>query len=74
MARWKRIEQGGIARYVIIRAFFFGLFLFVLSRAYSNPPFPWYWTLTGQLVAGIVYGFVSWFLTMRFYARARGQR
>ena len=53
---------------------FFGLFLFVLSRAYSNPPFPWYWTLTGQLVAGIVYGFVSWFLTMRLYARARGQR
>jgi len=73
IARWERIKEAGIVRFVIIRALAFALLLFLFSRAYGNPPFPWYWILIGQCAAGVAYGLGSWFITMRRYARARGQ-
>jgi hypothetical protein len=76
LARWERIKQGGIWRFVFLRGVLgFGLFLGIIGIIFEQvsrkeEAAPWYFILGLCLAAGFCWGFAMWFVTMRIYSRA----
>ena len=76
LARWEKIKQGGIWRFVLLRGVLgwgftcgvIGVLFEEVSR--NKEAFPWYMILGLFLVAGLVWGLSMWFVTMWSYARA----
>jgi hypothetical protein len=80
LARWEKIKQGGIWRFVFMRGVLgwglsCGVFASAVDRMSSQPnSLPWYLfvplVLGLFLIGGIVWGLVMWFITMWAYSRA----
>ena len=76
LARWERIKQGGIWRFVLLwGALVWGLPMGIIGIIFEQvsrkeEAFPWYFILGLCLAGGFVFGLAMWFLTMRSYSRA----
>ncbi len=75
-ARWERIRQRGIWRFVLLRGVLaWGLSMSIIGIIFEHvsrkeEAFPWYFILGLCLVAGFVWGLATWFVSMRIYSRA----
>jgi hypothetical protein len=74
LARWEKIKQRGIWRFVFFRGVLgfglsMGVVMFVTGRA-SDHPLPIALILLESLVAGFLWGLFMWFVAMRQYSRA----
>src|SRR5438552_3868086 len=80
LARWERIKQGGIWRFVLLRGVLgWGLTMGVIGVIFEHvsrkaEAFPWYSILGLFLVGGFVWGLIMWFVTMWSYSRALKSR
>ena len=77
LARWEKIKQGGIWRFVLLRGVLgWGLTMGVIGVIFElvsrkAEAFPWYLILGVFLPAGFVWGLLTWFITMWIYSRAQ---
>jgi hypothetical protein len=77
LARWERIKQGGIWRFVLLRGVLgWGLTVGIIGIIFEqvsrkSEAFAWYLILGLCLVGGFVWGLAMWFVTMRSYSRAQ---
>jgi uncharacterized BrkB/YihY/UPF0761 family membrane protein len=75
-ARWEKIKQGGIWRFVLLRGVLgWGLTCGIIGVVFElasrgAEAFPWYVILGLFLVGGAVWGLATWFVTMWIYSRA----
>ena len=76
LARWERIRQRGIWRFVLLRGVLgwgltMGIIGIIFERvSWKDEAFPWYFILGLFLFAGFLWGLGTWFLSMRIYSRA----
>jgi uncharacterized BrkB/YihY/UPF0761 family membrane protein len=80
LARWERIKQRGIWRFILIRGVLgWGLpggILFSIFQIYSSKPLPFLWYFSVLIilglwvVGGVFFGLFMWFITMWSYSRA----
>jgi hypothetical protein len=76
LARWEKIKQGGIWRFMLLRGvlgwgFTCGIIGVVFElTSHKAEAFAWYLILGLFLVAGFVWGLGMWFVTMWSYSRA----
>ena len=76
LARWERIKQAGIWRFIFFRRVLgwgvpmsiFGIIFEHVSR--KEEAIEWYLMLGLCLLGGFVWGLGMWFVTMRIYSRA----
>jgi hypothetical protein len=69
LARWERIQKGGILRFIATRGLIFAVFFGVM--VFISSPLPWYLSLLVSCVAGLVWATVMWFFTMWQFSQAR---
>jgi hypothetical protein len=75
-ARWEKIKQGGIWRFVFLRGVLgWGLVMGIVGIIFEHvswkeEAFPWYFILGLCLIAGFGWGLATWFVMMRSYSRA----
>jgi hypothetical protein len=75
-ARWEKIKQRGMWRFVFFRGVLaFGLSMGIVGIVFENvsrkeEAFPWYFILGLCLVAGFVWGLATWLVSERIYSRA----
>jgi hypothetical protein len=75
LARWERIKQRGIWRFVLLQGVLgWGLAMGIIGIIFEHvsrgaEAFPWYFILGLFLVGGFVWGLATWFLSMRIYSR-----
>jgi hypothetical protein len=80
LARWGKIKQGGIWRFVLLRGVFgWGLAMGVIGIIFElvsrkEEALPWYLILGLFLAGGFVWGLAMWFVTMWSYSRALKSR
>jgi hypothetical protein len=73
LAKWERIKQGGIWRFVLLRGVLgwglsmgvIGIIFEIVSR--KTEALPWYLILGLFLVCGFVWGVATWFLSIWWY-------
>ena len=76
LARWEKIKQGGIWRFVFLRGVLgwglpmgiFGIIFEHVSR--KEEAAPWYFVIGICLLGGFFWGLAMWFVTIRIYSRA----
>jgi len=76
VARWERVKQRGIWRFVLLRGVLgWGLTMGIVGIIFEHvsrkeEAFPWYFILGLFLVGGFVWGLATWFVSMKIYPRA----
>ena len=76
VARWEKIQQGGLWRFVLLRGMLgWGLPMGIVGNIFEHvsrkeEAFPWYFILGLFLAGGLIWGIAMWFVTMRSYSRA----
>jgi hypothetical protein len=76
LARWERIKQGGIWRFVLLRGVLgWGLPMGIIGIIFEHvsrkeEAFAWYLILGLCLIGGFIWGLAVWLVTMRSYSRA----
>jgi len=76
LARWERIKQGGIWRFVLLRGILgwglpMGIIGIIFERvSRKEEAFAWYLILGLWVLGGFVWGLAMWFVTMWSYSRA----
>ena len=76
LARWERIKQGGIWRFVLYQGVLgWGLTMGIIGIIFEHvlrkeDAFPWYFILGLFLVGGFVWGLATWFVSIRIFSRA----
>lgn len=77
MARWEKIKQGGVWRFVLLRGVLgWGLSMGIIGIlfehvAWKKEALSWYFIVGTCLIAGSFWGLATWFLSMRIYSRAK---
>lgn len=77
LARWEKIKQGGIWRFVLLRGMIgwgltCGLIMVFFELALRKAEaFPWYLLMGLFVIGGFVWGLAMWHVTMWSYSRAQ---
>ena len=84
LARWQRIKERGIWRFIVARGVLgwglpFGVGFCLIRRWQSeSPPLLWYWDLALScglgMFGGVLFGASMWWFTMWSYSRALSRR
>ena len=76
LVKWKKIEQGGMLRFVFLRgALGWGLPMGIIGMIFENAlrkdeALAWYFILELCLVGGILWGLATWFISVRLYSKS----
>ena len=76
LARWERIQQRGIWRFVLLRGVLgWGLTMGIIGIIFEQvsrkeEAFRWYVILGFFLAGGFLWGLATWFVSMKIYSRA----